>query len=143
MSGGYSTPDEALDAYVTVLRTQDAEQYKALFSRCPERARFPDDWVNKKAGGQGPDEKAKAWADWLKSVYELEWTEGNYKRFPAEVVGNNATVHCASKSSFGSNPPTVGYKRYDFEKHDGLWYQMNWHVLYLRDIDRKYIWNGK
>jgi hypothetical protein len=138
--GGYATPDQALNAYVQALASLDVEQFKKLFTYFPKRVNDLEAVIEYGAKMGGPA-GVEAWKDFLKFTYQNEWTEGRYKKFPAEIEQEKAKILCAH---YDPSIKETRYRLYDFKKVNELWYQTDWHVLDRSKVDsKKYNWEKK
>ena len=140
--GGQDTPENALRAYIRVLRDGDFEGYKTLLRLTPKEV---DDYVNLAKRGNAnlsPEglEIAKSYG--LKEKAESPWADGRYKVFPAELQGDDQ----ASILYVFDDPATqaLSYGRYDFKKVDGKWFQSGSKAVAPETVDKaKYAWDKK
>jgi hypothetical protein len=142
-TGGHAQPEEALKAYAKALRESNATEYKSLFGENPGRVSAMEEMMKQEAhaaGGKGPEAVAKAWQQGLKEMAENEWTEGKYKIFPTEMKGEDqASILCVYET-----PSRIQYRRYEFKKVGGKWYQTTFLVVDEKDVDaNKYKWERK
>jgi hypothetical protein len=131
--GGYPTPDAAMNAFITAIEHQDVQAFKDALARDTLRLEGLEQVVEQSAKGKPKD---FAWKALLRSMRDLEWTPAKYKRFPPELQGEDrASIVVVTDPPAGQEPET--FRRYQFTRVGGLWYQTSWTTGQVKDLDPK------
>jgi hypothetical protein len=110
-AAGQDSPENALRAYVRVLRDGDEEGYKTLLCQNPQRV-----------------------ADGLKESPDESWPDDNYRVFSAEFQGTDQASIVEVYKAFIPRKPV--YVRYWFKKVGGKWFLTNSDLLDPAAVDK-------
>ena len=140
--GGQDTPENALRAYVRVLRDGDLGGYKTLLGQNPKGVADYVTMVETRNKNVSPEGLEIDESYGLKEKADSDWPDGQYKVFPAEVQGDDqASILCAFVNPVTKDP---GYARYDFKKVGGKWFQTGAKPVEAATVDKaKYAWEKK
>jgi hypothetical protein len=131
-TGGYPSPDAALDAMVNAIKTDDIKTYKESWSMNLKEVTETEHMFEVAEKATTPEAIEKQWKELFKFWRDDAWKDGDFKRYPAEIDGAKASITCALTLD--------RYVRYDLKKVDGSWHLSDHVVLSAKKVDPKYLW---
>ena len=134
LAGGQDTPENALRAYVRVLREGDFEAFQAIFCQNPKEVADYVRMIEYLCKDLSPAAIAIQKSVNLEAMADSNWPDGHYKVFSAELQGDDQ----ASIVEVFDNPTTKTptYSRYGFKKIAGKWYPMGHELLDAAKVDK-------
>jgi Leucine-rich repeat (LRR) protein len=140
---GFQTPDAVLDAYVKALRDGDVAACKATMTR--QRLKNDETYLSTRVKEPvTPEALDKELLGLMKFYNAVEWKEGEYKRFPAEIDSDNkgADIICVYQNN--AKGMKDRYRKYVFLKTKDGWLQTDWMDGDAKDLNPKqyaYAWD--
>jgi hypothetical protein len=134
---GFASPDAALDADRSAILNQDVAGFKAVRGKDSESLETIDTMAKMDSQQGAAPTLETAYKNNLKFLAESRWTEGRYKRFPAELLKDDkAFIICINRDKPGALALPDAYRRYEFTKIDGQWYLTADQLMKDAEVDR-------